>query len=250
MASDLEKAFPMTLQRPFRCLGKGISYVFPKALPMSFQKCLYLGKGLAYFLENALPTLAKALPMSWKNPCTEKETCSKVDMQHATAKLPSKLHLFACPDVTCHLVIIDWSWCKSQYSGNDHTSGTNTLNLFLSLEFNPFKTFLSLAQLAEQKKMLPGLIMDDQVKNILMIDKKIMKKLEDFSSQNFLDQVKRPLSPTPMQTIAATLRKTAIKIPNKKHNNCPGPSSNKQHNSHLTCYTNEYVATLEYIWKK
>ncbi|KNZ60305.1 hypothetical protein VP01_1574g1, partial [Puccinia sorghi] len=113
--------------------------------------------------------------------------------------------------------------CSSQYAGNDLTSQMTALKLFLLLELNNFKTFLSSVQLTNQKMTLSGLIMDDQVKNIIMLDKlpkefhafktnvamhfknKPLKKLKDFASQNCLENIKRPSSPTPIQSMFPSL---------------------------------------------
>ncbi|KNZ61412.1 hypothetical protein VP01_14035g1, partial [Puccinia sorghi] len=116
-----------------------------------------------------------------------------------------------------------WNLLKAEYAGNNLTARTTALKAFLSLKYQSFKLFLSSIRSANHKMTLSGLVMDDQVKNILMLDKlpkeflsfktnvamhfeneplkRIVKKLEDFASQNQLDNLKRPLSPSPIQAM-------------------------------------------------
>lgn len=99
-----------------------------------------------------------------------------------------------------------WQLLKSQYAGSNLTSRTTALKTFLALEYSSFKPFLASVCAANQKISLLGLVMDDQVKNILMLDKlpksfhafktnilmhfesepfeKIIKRLEDYAIQN------------------------------------------------------------------
>jgi hypothetical protein len=115
-----------------------------------------------------------------------------------------------------------WQLLKAQYAGSDLTSRTTALKTFLALEYDTFKTFLSLVRAANQKITLSGLVMDDQVKNLLMLDKlpksfhafktnvsmhfetkpfeHILKRLEDYAIQNNLNA--RLTSSTPDTTLA------------------------------------------------
>jgi hypothetical protein len=102
-----------------------------------------------------------------------------------------------------------WQLLKAQYAGKNLTSQTTALKTFLALEYDTFKSFLSSVRAANQKITLSGLVIDDQVKNILMLDKlpklfhafktnvlmhfetepfeQILKQLEDYAIQNSLD---------------------------------------------------------------
>jgi len=191
-----------------------------------------------------------------------------------------------------------WKLLKNQYAGNDLTSRTTALKNFLSLEFDIFKNFVSSARSANQKITMSGLVMDDQVKNILLLDKlpsdflsfktniamhfesepfeTILKKLEDFASQNHLNDSKKSSLPTTMHTMYTRATDPEItcphcrrgfracshcfksghtesncyqKHPDKKHAKTPAPPS-KEHSSHLTRYTPEDEETLEYLQQK
>jgi len=192
-----------------------------------------------------------------------------------------------------------WKLLQSEYAGNDLTARTTALKGFLSLEYTSFKEFVSSVRAANQKMTLSGLVMDDQVKNILMLDKlpkdfltfktnvamhfenealeKIIKKLEDFASQNHLIEVKRSSSPTQMQSMYTRSSDSEFacphckrgfrfcchclkighsedncfkKHPSKQHQKSAGSSSKQSHSTHLTRYTEEDEQTLEYLQQK
>jgi len=190
-----------------------------------------------------------------------------------------------------------WRLLKEKFAGNDLTSRTTALKTFLSLEFNHFSSFLSSVQSANQKIVLSGLVMDDQVKNILMLDKlpsdfhsfktniamhfksepfeTILKKLEDFAAQNQLNDIKTLSTPIQLMYTRSADSKIACphckrgfrfcthclkighsedncfkKHPNKQQPKSTGSSSKQSHLTHLTRYTEEDKATLEYLQQK
>ncbi|KNZ53670.1 hypothetical protein VP01_316g10 [Puccinia sorghi] len=189
-----------------------------------------------------------------------------------------------------------WQLLKAKFAGDDLTSKTTALKKFLAVEYESFSTFLPLIRSAHQKIILSCLTLDDQVKTILMLDKlpqdfhsfktnismnfescpfdQVLKKLEDFASQNQLSDNKRTTDP--MQTFYTRSIDPEVtcphckrgfracshclksghsedncyqKYPDKRHTKTP-VSSSKGHSSHLTRYTPADEETLEYLQQK
>ncbi|OAV92412.1 hypothetical protein PTTG_06132 [Puccinia triticina 1-1 BBBD Race 1] len=107
-----------------------------------------------------------------------------------------------------------WSLLKSKYAGDDLTAKTTALKQFLAVDYNNFLLFMPSIRSANQKINLSQLVLDDQVRTILMLDKlpqefhsfktnismnfetipfnQVLKKLEDFGAQNQLNTKTSP----------------------------------------------------------
>ncbi|EFP93214.1 uncharacterized protein PGTG_19453 [Puccinia graminis f. sp. tritici CRL 75-36-700-3] len=187
-----------------------------------------------------------------------------------------------------------WQLLRSKFAGNDLTSKTTALKKFLAVDYDSFSSFLPLIRAANQKIVLSCLALDDQVKTILMLDKlpqdfhsfktnismnfetlpfdDVLKKLEDFATQNQLNDIKKSVIASEATMFTKTTDPDIIcphckrgfrscshcfksghtesncfqKHPDKRQPK-PAPSSSKQHSSHLTRYTPE---DEEYLQQK
>jgi hypothetical protein len=137
-----------------------------------------------------LPMKAKLHKLKSLNIVTGAVVCPNPKANKANAQLYSQLNEDAYAEIIQHLnqenlELVStnlpakdefngyalWQLLKAQYSGNNLTSQTTALKTFLVLKYDNPKTFMLLVCTDNQKITLLGLIMDDQVKNILMLDK-------------------------------------------------------------------------------
>jgi hypothetical protein len=98
-----------------------------------------------------------------------------------------------------------WSLLRRKYAGSDLAARSTALDLFLDLEYEDVRSFCNSIRLANQKLLLAGIMLDDQVKMMIMLRK---LPREDFRS--FRDIVAMGFSTESFESIVKRLESYSV----------------------------------------
>ncbi|KAA1065505.1 hypothetical protein PGT21_050334 [Puccinia graminis f. sp. tritici] len=98
-----------------------------------------------------------------------------------------------------------WSLLRRKYAGSDLAARSVALDVFLDLEYEDVSTFCNSIRLANQKLLLAGIMLDDQVKMMIMLRK---LPREDFRS--FRDIVAMGFSTESFEAIVKRLESYSV----------------------------------------
>lgn len=103
-----------------------------------------------------------------------------------------------------------WKLLQTKYAGNDLAARSAALDIFLDLEFSTVEKFCPAIRLANQKMVLTGIRLNDQIKILLML-RKLPK--EDF--QSFRDVVAMGFSTESFESIIKRLESYTVTCQSK-----------------------------------
>ncbi|KAI7962129.1 hypothetical protein MJO28_000223 [Puccinia striiformis f. sp. tritici] len=123
-----------------------------------------------------------------------------------------------------------WTLLLNKYAGSDLVARSAALDLFLDLEYDNIASFVKSIRLANQKLVLAGILLDDQVKMMIML-----KKLPRQDFRSFRDIVAMGFSTESFESIVKRLESYSITNHIKKESSAPLQSLLTRSSNMKTC---------------
>ncbi|POW11683.1 hypothetical protein PSHT_08335 [Puccinia striiformis] len=123
-----------------------------------------------------------------------------------------------------------WTLLLNKYAGSDLVARSAALDLFLDLEYDNIALFVKSIRLANQKLVLAGILLDDQVKMMIML-----KKLPRQDFRSFRDIVAMGFSTESFESIVKRLESYSITNHIKKESSAPLQSLLTRSSNMKTC---------------